>query len=137
MTWMLIAAIVVAGTLATFTDWLFMGVLFHDRYLRYPEVWWPGIREKGDKRAIIISCVIGYLTAAGVVELCAVTGSSDIKSALVVSTLAWLAGPLVVIVTSGFWVKTDVMITIMHAIGYLVRMLIAGLAAALALQWGA
>jgi hypothetical protein len=137
MTWMLIAAIVVAGTLATFTDWLFMGVLFHERYLRYPEVWWPGIREKGDKRAIIISCVIGYLTAAGVVELCAVTGSSDIKSALVVSTLAWLAGPLVVIVTSGFWVKTDVMITTMHAIGYLVRMLIAGLAAALALQWAA
>ena len=81
--------------------------------------------------------MIGYLTAAGVVELCAVTGSNDIKSALVVSALAWLAGPLVVVVTNGFWMKTDVIITIMHAIGYLVRMLVAGLAAALALQWSA
>jgi hypothetical protein len=72
-----------------------------------------------------------------VVELCAVTGSSDIKSALTIAVLVWLAGPLVAIVTSGFWVKTDTMVTIMHAIGYLARMLIAGLAAALALQWSA
>jgi hypothetical protein len=37
-------AIVVAGFVATFTDWLFMGVLFHDRYMRYPEVWREEVR---------------------------------------------------------------------------------------------
>jgi Protein of unknown function (DUF1761) len=135
MTWMLIAAIAVAGTIATFTDWLFMGVLFHDRYRRYPEVWWPGIREKGDKQAIIWSSVLGYLTAAAVVALCFYAEADTIKSALTVSVLAWAAGPLVVVVTNGFWIKTDPMITVMHVIGHLVRMLIAGLAAALAMQW--
>jgi len=42
--WMLVAATFVAGTLASFTDWLFMGVLFHGRYMRFPEVWRDGVR---------------------------------------------------------------------------------------------
>ncbi len=62
MDWRLIAAIAVAGTLGSFTDWLFMGVLFHERYNRYPEVWWPGLRQKaGDVRAIVIASVLGYV----------------------------------------------------------------------------
>ena len=137
MTWKLLAAIVIAGTLATFTDWLFMGVLYHGRYLKYPEVWWPGVREKaGDKRAIFLSCAVGYLTAAGVVELCALAGASSITNALLVAFLVWLAGPLVIVVTNGFWIKTDPAITIMHAIGYLARTIIAGIAGAIALQLG-
>jgi len=137
MSWMIFAAIIVAGALASFTDWLFMGVLFHDRYMKYPEVWWPGIMNAkgGDRRAIILSCVIGFLTAAGIVELCAVTGTSDIKGGLVIALLAWLAGPLAVSVTNLFWIKTDAMITVMQSLGYLARMVIAGVAGALAMQW--
>ncbi len=133
MTWKLWVAIAVAGTAMTFSDWLFMGVLFHERYNRYPEVWWPEFRQKGDKRAIVIACVLAYLTAAGVVLLCWYTGATTIESALTVATIAWIAGPLVMQVTNGFWIKMDPLLTFSHSVGYLVRFLIAGLAAAIAL----
>jgi hypothetical protein len=136
MEWILIGAILAAGILGTLTDWLFMGVLFHDRYGRYPEVWWPDIRDKGgDRRAVLLSGTVSFFTAAGVVLLCAYTNTATIAGGLIIAALAWLAGPFVVTVTNGFWVKRDPMITLAHSAGHLVRMLIAGLAGALALQW--
>jgi hypothetical protein len=138
MNWILIAAILVAGTLGTMTDWLFFGVLFHDRYLKYPEVWWPGIRDKaGDKRAIILSCIVSFLTAAGMVVLCAYTATNTISRAVVLSVLVWLAGALVATITNGLWVKTDPMLTVMHSLGHLARTLLAGIAGAIALQLAA
>ena len=131
----LIAAIAVAGTVGMFADWLFMGVLFHERYNRYPEIWWPGLREKGDTRGIIIATILGYLGAAGIVLLCFVTGSKNFESALTVSVLAWIAGPLVMQVTNGFWIKYDPLLTLSHSLGYLARFLIAGAATAIALNW--
>jgi hypothetical protein len=135
MEWRLIAAIAVAGTIGSFTDWLFMGVLFHERYNRYPEVWWPGLRQKKDDvRAIVIASILGYVTSAGVILLYRFTGSTSIDGALVIATLAWIAGPLVMQVTNGFWIKFDPLLTLSHSLGYLVRFLIAGVAAWVALS---
>jgi hypothetical protein len=135
MEWRLIAAIAAAGTIGSFTDWLFMGVLFHERYDRYPEVWWPGLRQKKDDvRAIVIASVLGYVTSAGVILLCLFTGSTSLEGALVIATLAWVAGPLVMQVTNGFWIKFDPLLTLSHSAGYLVRFLIAGVAAWIALS---
>ncbi len=135
MDWKLIAAIAVAGTIGSFTDWLFMGVLFHERYNRYPEVWWPGLRQKAaDTRAIIIASALGYVSAAGVILLCLFTGSTSLDGALIIATLAWIAGPLVMQVTNGFWIKFDPWLTLSHSLGYLARFLIAGVAAWVALS---
>ena len=134
MSWMLLTAILVAGTIATFTDWLFMGVLFHQHYNRYPEVWWPSFREKGDRTAIIYSSALAYGTSAAVVLLCFVAKSSGVVQAIELSLLAWFAGPLVVVVTNGFWIKIDPRVTFAHTLGYLARFMIAGLAAGLVLR---
>ena len=134
MIWMLVAAALVAGTLATFTDWLFMGVLFHARYLRYPEVWWPGLREKGDRRAIFISSLVGYLSSFAIVALATIANTHGIANALCLAVLAWIAGPLVVLVTNGFWIKIDPRITLAHSLGWLARFAIAGIAAGLVLR---
>ena len=129
MPWMPIVATLVAGTLATFTDWLFMGVLFHDRYMKYPEVWRPDFRDKkADTRAIIYSSVLDYVTAAAIVVLCIVTGTRGIEGALIVAVLAWIAGPLVGTLTQHIWFKIDGAVTFAHTLGYLARFLIAGLA---------
>jgi hypothetical protein len=132
MIWILVA-IVVAGFLASFTDWFFMGVLFKDRYERYPEVWWPQIREKGETRPIIYSTALGFVTAAAVIALCAAANVQTIMGGLGIAALAALAGPFVTTITNGFWIKFDPMVTLAHTAGYVVRFLIAGIAAGIVL----
>jgi hypothetical protein len=134
MSWMMIAAIVAAGTVATFTDWLFMGVLFHQHYSRYPEVWWESFREKGDRKAIIYSSVLAYVTAASVILLCLIAKTHGFAEAMELSVLAWIGGPFVVVITNGFWIKIDPRVTFAHALGYLARFVIAGTAVGLILR---
>jgi hypothetical protein len=136
MHWALIIAILVAGTVSSFTDWLFMGVLFHDRYSKYPETWWPALRadKAADTRAIIWSSALGYITAAAVVLLCVIAGAHSYESALIVAGLAAAAGPLVIAPTNGLWVRIDPAVTAVHTIGYIVRFVIAGAAAGFVLS---
>jgi hypothetical protein len=134
MSWHLVIAVFAAGTVATFSDWLFMGILFHDRYSKYPEVWWPEVGEGKDRRGIIWASILGYLSVAAVVMLCAVAGVHDIAGALLLSALAWAAGPLFVLIVNGFFIKFDPLVTAAHSAGYLARFLLAGFAAGLALR---
>lgn len=129
MHWMLIAAWFVAGTLGSFTDWLFMGVLFHGAYNTHPEIWRPGIREGKERSAIIWSTIIGYVMSGGVVVLCVFGGAKGIVPGLIFAALAWIAGPFVILVVNGFFIKMDPRITIAHCLGWLVRMALAGAAA--------
>ena len=128
---LIIAAIIVSGTVATFTDWLFMGVMFHSAYLRYPEVWWP--RGGNNTVAIIWSSVVGYLMSAGVVGLCALTRAATLSKALEVTVLVWLAGPFVILLVNGLFIKIDPKVTIAHCIGWFARMALAGVSAAIVL----
>jgi hypothetical protein len=134
MNWHLIVAVLAAGTIASFSDWLFMGVLFHARYNTYPEVWWPGLREGKDKKGIMWATVLGYFSAAAIIAICALAGVHGIVAALVLATLAWAAGPALVLIVNGFFIKLDPLITVAHCAGYLARFLIAGLAAGIALS---
>jgi hypothetical protein len=68
-----------------------------------------------------------------IIALIDLVGVRSIKGALIVAILAWAAGPLVMQLTNGFWIKTDPRITFAHCLGYLARFLFAGLAAGLAL----
>lgn len=131
MAWIVLVAVFVAGTAATFTDWYFMGVLFHDRYQTHPETWWP--REGSETMPILYSSALGYVTAAAVIALCAMTGVGSIAGGIEVAAIAWLAGPLVQVVTTHLWVRIDSKVSIAHALGYLARFLIAGIAAGIAL----
>jgi hypothetical protein len=125
---MLGVTVAVAGTASTFTDWLFMGVLFHDAYNRYPEVWREGVRDGKSRGAIIWSSVLGYVMTAAVVALCCVAHVRGVGGGLVVGALAWLAGPPVVIVVNNLFVKIDPKITLAHCAGYAARLLLAGAA---------
>ena len=133
MFWHLIVAILVAGTVASFTDWLFMGVLFHTRYNTYPEVWWPELRGGKDRKGIIWATGLGYISAAAIITVCALAGTHGILPAVILASLIWLAGPFLVLVVNGFFIKLDPLITVAHCAGYLVRFLVAGLAAGIAL----
>ena len=131
MSWIVVAAVFAAGTIASFTDWYFMGVLFHDRYQTYPETWWP--RQQNDTKPILYSTALGYVTAAAVIALCAMAGVDSVWSGIKVGFLAWLAGSFVQVATTHIWVRIDLKVSIAHALGYLARFLIAGIAAGIAL----
>jgi len=130
--WTVLVAIAVSGLLGALTDWLFMGVLFHDSYNTHPEIWRPGVRE-GEHGAILWSVALGLVMSAAVVALCAVAGAGTALAGVGVGFLAWLAGPFVVIVINGLFVKIDTKITVAHCLGYLARMAIAGAVAGLML----
>ncbi|HEY2034355.1 MAG TPA: DUF1761 family protein [Rhizomicrobium sp.] len=134
MHWQIIAAIVVAGIVSSFTDWLFMGVLFQDRYKKYPDAWWPRPTKASEIAPILWSSLLGFITAAAVVLLCIYAGVTSIGGGLTVAGLAAAAGPLVTTITNGLWVKIDPAVTAAHTVGYIVRFLIAGLAAGIALS---
>jgi hypothetical protein len=131
---MIVAAIIVAGIVSSFTDWFFMGVLFADRYQKYPDTWWPRSGQVSERGAIMTSTSLGFITAAAVVLLCEYAGVNGIVGALIVAGLAAAAGPLVTTITNGVWIKIDPAITAAHTVGYIVRFLIAGLAAGIALS---
>jgi hypothetical protein len=132
MSWIVLAAVFIAGTVATFTDWYFMGVLFHDRYGTYPETWWPRDRST-ETKPILYSSALGYVTAAAVIALCAMAGVGDVWGGIKVAVIAWLAGSFVQVATTHIWVRIDPKVSIAHALGYLARFLIAGIAAGIAL----
>ena len=134
MEWRLVGAIVAAGLLATLTDWLFMGVLFQERYKKYPDTWWPGVAKGNERGAIVFSSALGFVTAAAVVLLCFYAGVHGLKGALIVAGLAAAAGPLVIAPTTGLWVRIDPAVTLAHTMGYVVRFLLAGIAAGIALS---
>ncbi len=127
--WMIVAAVAVAGTLGSLTDWVFMGMLFHGAYNRYPEVWRPSVQGGRSRNAIVFASVAGYGMTAAVVALCAMAHVRSIVGGLEVAAIAWLAGPPLVIVVNGLFIKIDPKITFAHCLGYLARMALAGAAA--------
>jgi hypothetical protein len=134
MSWMLIAAWFGAGVVGSFSDWLFMGVLFHDAYNRFPEVWRPGIREGTERSAVIWSSLLGFVMSGAIVVLCAIVGVNSIATGLEIAALVWLAGPFVILVVNGFFIKIDGKITFAHCLGWLARMALAGAAAGFVLS---
>ena len=128
-----ICATAAAGILGSFTDWLFMGVLFHNAYNRYPEVWRPAIAAGKDKNAILLSAAIGFVMSAAIVMLCGVAQVRSVAGALLVAVLAWIAGPLALMTINGLFIKLDVRVIGAHSFGYLARFAVAGVAAGLTL----
>jgi hypothetical protein len=53
VTWMHYGlAVVVALIACSLSDWLFMGVLFHDKYNEHPEIWRGSITQGGEPRPL-------------------------------------------------------------------------------------
>jgi hypothetical protein len=123
-------AVVVSGLGASVTDWLFMGVLFHKKYLETPEIWRakPGQPETTN---IIASTVIGFVSCAAFIYLCYWTCALSVRHAsLRMAVLAWLAAPLPLILTNVLWIKMHPLLGLSHSLGWLARFVVTALVAA-------
>jgi hypothetical protein len=119
MDWRLGAAIVAGLIVASLVDWLFAGVLFHDRYQAHPEVW----RVNGaDPRALIAAQALTIPTVVGLVALMRITGQTSPFAALEVAALIWLIAAAPAILANGIYVKLHPLVVASHTVGWLAKL---------------
>jgi hypothetical protein len=118
---LIVFVIVLSSFIASFSDWLFMDVLVHRFYLSSPDVW----RPRGGRVRIILSQIIGTAASAGVVALCLWAPGRPVP----VAVAAWVAGPLPVILQNLQWMRLHPGVAGSHAVGWLIRLLVAALLA--------
>jgi len=115
--------------LASLSDWLFMGILFHRHYKTFPEVWRDTTDERGK---IIVAQAFAALTAVGFVLLASALGLVLPRQALALAFAIWIIGPLPLLLGNHLFIKLDKMVTISHSLAWLVKLLlVAGVTAAL------
>ncbi len=128
MDWRIFAASVVGAILGSVADWVFAGVLFHDRYQRHPEVWRTGTSEALRIGAAQVLCL---LTSVAFVALADTLGLVDLTGALKLAAMIWLVAPLPLLVTNALFIKIDPLVTASHAVGWLVKLLLIAVATAI------
>ena len=117
-----------ASIVTSCSDWLFMGVLFHEKYMSSPEIW----RYSGghnERRLIIYSQLVGVVSCGAFAYLCTQESALTIAGILRMAMIAWLAGPVVVLTQMVLWVKLHPLIGVSQSLGWLVRFIVTGLIA--------
>ena len=130
MNWMHYGLAVLAALIAcSLSDWLFMGVLFHDKYKAHPEIWRSSITEGGESKAIAWSTLFTLLTCVGFIAVCVMFGFTTVPRVLALAFGIWVAVPLPLLATNGFFIKIHPCVTLSHAAGWLAKLLICALCA--------
>jgi hypothetical protein len=120
-------ALVGATVAISFSDWLFFGVLFHDRYMLTPAVW----RESPESRKIAGSMAFAVVGTAAFLFLAQSLGVRGFGPAFGLAVLVWIAASLPQTLTTTLSVKYSPAFGVSHALGWLARLLIAAAAYAL------
>ena len=113
-----------AGIVTSMTDWFFAGDWIHKRFT-YPEIW----RRGPETRAIVVSSVLPFVTCAAFLVLAWWIGVPSLGAALKLAVLVWLIGPLPLILTNAAFIKLHRVFVILYLIGWLVKLLLVGVAA--------
>jgi hypothetical protein len=125
MDWHIFAASILGAILGSLADWVFAGVLFHDRYQRHPEVWRTGGSETLRIGGAQVLCL---LTAVAFVALAVMLGQVNLAGALRLAAMVWLIAPLPMLVTNALFIKIDPLVTASHAAGWLAKLLLIAIA---------
>jgi hypothetical protein len=122
----LLWAVLAGAVLGSLADWLFAGILFHERYKLYPEIWRAGVGESGEKTRILLAQGLALVTAVAFTALAVRLGQVDLRGALKLAAMIWLIAPLPLLLANALFIKIDVWVTASHAVGWLVKLLLCG-----------
>jgi len=125
----LLWAVLAGAVLGSLADWLFAGIIFHERYKLHPEVWRAGV-ETGGKGRILLAQALALVTAAGFTALAVKLGQTDWTGAPKLGAMIWLIGPLPLLLANALFIKIDPLVTASHAAGWLAKLLLCGAAVA-------
>jgi hypothetical protein len=115
-------AVVAAGVATSLTDWFFMGVLFHEKYGTYPEIWRRPAGGRGETQAIAWSVAFGFFSCVTFVGVCALFDLRGYESAIELALAVWLIGSLPMILMNAVFIKYHPLTVVAHSIGWLVRL---------------
>src|ERR1035438_124503 len=122
-------AVMMAGTAVSLTDWFLFGVLFHDKYQVYPEVWRA---SQGGNRAIWIA--LGYFTCAVFTFACVRLNLYGYAGAFRLALCMWLAVALPIVATDALFIKLHTLVVVAHSLGWLTRLAVAAVCVGLILR---
>jgi hypothetical protein len=94
-------------------------------------VWREGVVAGQERSAVIYACALDFVVAACFIGLCVLADIHTLWPAVEVALLAGIAGPVVITVTNGLFMKLDWAIVGAHSAGYVVRFLLAAIAVAI------
>ena len=123
----IVEAVVVGAVLGSLADWLFAGILFHDRYQTHPEIWRDGAGERG---RIVAAQALALLTSALFILLAVELAQTGLAAASKLALAIWLIGPLPMLLANHMFIKIDPRVTASHAVGWLVKLLLIATATA-------
>ena len=119
MDWRFWAAMVAGLVVASLTDWLFAGILFHDRYGAHPEVW----RVNGaNPKALIAAQALTIPTVVGLIVLMRWSGHVSLAPALATAALVWAIAAAPTILANGLYIKIHPYIVACHTVGWLAKL---------------
>src|SRR3954469_12703825 len=100
-------AVLASGIVASFTDWLFFGMLFHDKYLLYPEVWRKTAQggTGSESKAIAINTAMGFVTAAAFLCVASRLPFAGVMPAMKLAAAIWFIGAMPVVICNDLFIK--------------------------------
>ena len=124
-------AVLAAAVGTSLADWVFFGVMFHEKYKAFPEVWRRPVGGKGEGKAVGLAAGVGLLTPIVLVLYCAIWGVHRWEATLGLAFFIWLGVCVPLLVGNYLFVKLHRLILVSHSLGWLVKLLIAAVAVSL------
>ena len=123
-------SVVCSGFAVSMTDWFFSGMLFHEKYKAYPEIWRHS-DGSGEGRAVTWSIALGFISCAAFILAAQLFGISGWQRIMLFALLAWGAGPVPLLITNALFIKLHPLVVVANAAGWLVKLALAATAAQL------
>ncbi len=112
------------------TDWLFMGDWLYKRHDRNPEIW-RNRAGQGENQAILWSSLLPFLTCGVFIPACRALHLDSSRDVFELAGAIWLIAPLPLTIVNALWIKFAPAMAAFHALGWLVKLIIAATAVVL------
>ena len=125
-----LVAIVSAGMASSMTDWFFGGVLFHEKYKVYPEVW-RSTGGAGEAKAVTWSITLNFVVCAVFTLGAYSLGIAGWSQTMVMALVIWGASSVPALITNALFIKLHPLVVVSNSLGWLVKLALAATATVL------
>lgn len=111
------------------TDWLFAGDWLYKRFDRHPEIW--RVTGQSETKAIVWASFLPFVTCVVFAFTCSWLHLLSFGSCSLLALAIWLVATVPLMTVNALFMKISPPIVVFHALGWLIKLLIAAAAVAL------